>query len=431
MASEATGSRSRRLLALGLGLALGAALGELAARAVCRVDADGQVWIREHRVRPLRLPLRTLAARVAAASEGGLCRPDPGLGWTNRELFRSRDGSISIDAAGLRRAPLRPPGEAAVELRVAVFGDSFTFGDELADGETWAAFLQAALRGRGVGARVLNFGVNGYGLDQALLRWRRDGRPRRPDVVVLGFQPENLLRNLNVFRPLYFLDTSLPYAKPRFVLSGEGVEIVDRPTVPPEALPGVLAHFASQPLARYERFRPPATRAHLWQRSRLLALLWDRLAARPAPPAFALDPEMRELGLRIVRAFAREAREAGARFLIVHLPRQSEMRDLRHGRPPWHAAFLADLEREHEVVRPELSLSDAEAADFRPRGHYGPRLAAAVARSLVAPVRRAGRGSRRSRPSDEDARPGPAPAAVSPSASRASSRRARSARTAA
>lgn len=421
MSAEGPSPRKRRLVAVFAGVLVGIALGELAARTAGHVDADGQLWLRHHRVRPYRLPLRTLAARIAAAEKAGLCRADPDLGWTNRPLFRSRDGSTSTDAAGLRHTLGSPPAGTRPELRVALFGDSFTFGDELPDRETWARRLEAALRSRGERARVLDFGVNGYGMGQALLRWRRDGRPRHPNVVVLGFQPENLLRNLNVFRPLYFLDTSLPYSKPRFVLAGDGLALVNRPAVPPEALPRVLAHFHSHPLARYERFPPPESPTHLWQRSWLLALLWDRIAAPPATPAFALDPEMRELGLRIVRAFAEEARDAGASFLVAHLPRQNEILDLRGGRAPWHASFLAELEREHEVVRPELGLSEAEAADFRPRGHYGPRLAAAVARALVGPVLAAA--------ARVEGRPERTPAPAS--ASSASSRRPRSSRSAA
>lgn len=51
---------------------------------------------------------------------------------------------------------------------ILAVGDSYTFGDEVSDWETWPAQLQK-LSGR----RVINGGVFGYGIDQAFLRARR------------------------------------------------------------------------------------------------------------------------------------------------------------------------------------------------------------------------------------------------------------------
>jgi hypothetical protein len=55
--------------------------------------------------------------------------------------------------------------EAGVYAAVLVVGDSFTFGDQVSDDETWPACLEATLH-RGVD----NGGVFGYGAAQALRR---------------------------------------------------------------------------------------------------------------------------------------------------------------------------------------------------------------------------------------------------------------------
>src|SRR5690606_2816732 len=181
-------------------------------------------------------------------------------------------------------------------------GDSFTFGDEVGDDDTWAVALERALAEHGIAAEVLNFGVNGYGTDQAYLRWRRDGRRFAPDVVVYGFQPENALRNLNVFRALYFAATDMPLQKPRFLLEGgaddRALRAIGQPTIAPRDMLAALADLDRQPLAAYDRYAPPYF-DHWWLRSKLLALLVT-IAANDLADPFRLDDESRTLARALI-----------------------------------------------------------------------------------------------------------------------------------
>jgi hypothetical protein len=358
-------------------------------RMVGHVDEDGQFWIGERRVRPYRLPVAKVAALLDKLSVADLHRVDADLGWTNGPNVKNHDGTVSTDSVGARGTGERSPMPAEGVLRIAVFGDSFVFGDEVTTDETWPARLEALLEKGGQRAEVLNFGVNAYGMDQALLRWEKEGRRLAPAVVILGFQPENLLRNLNVLRPLFFMDTSVPYSKPRFVLDGAGLRNVNHPTVPAADLPAVLAHPADSPLTEYDRFLESGYRECWWHRSRLAALMAELLDGGGEVPGFAISPEMNEVGLRIVREFARTARESGATFLVVHLPRREELTDLQAGRMPWHEPFLDELVAEVEVVRPEKGFGPLADGDFQPRGHYGPRLHEKIAEALLEPVRSA------------------------------------------
>jgi hypothetical protein len=58
--------------------------------------------------------------------------------------------------------------------------------------------------------QVLHFGVDGYGVDQAYLRYQRDVRPWHPDLVILGFINHDLHRSLAVYSFVSFpsLDNS-------------------------------------------------------------------------------------------------------------------------------------------------------------------------------------------------------------------------------
>lgn len=109
---------------------------------------------------------------------------DPLLGYVPRPDYDAAanvwNTRVSTDAASLRQnAPGRPvPKPAAV---VAV-GDSYTFGDEVSDGQTWPAQLEGLL-----GQPVANAGVFGYGLDQAVLRAERLVTEYRPWSLVVSF----------------------------------------------------------------------------------------------------------------------------------------------------------------------------------------------------------------------------------------------------
>jgi hypothetical protein len=99
----------------------------------------------------------------------GFTRFDELLGYVPREGF-----SASINAPGwhgdkltIRKDGFRSNGSEPPPLpaEVLVVGDSFTFGEQVSDNETWPACLERKL-GRGVD----NGGVGGYGTAQALRR---------------------------------------------------------------------------------------------------------------------------------------------------------------------------------------------------------------------------------------------------------------------
>jgi hypothetical protein len=113
----------------------------------------------------------------------------------------------------------KPPGT----LRVLVLGDSFTFGEEVSDHETFPFYLQKMMPD----SEVLNFGIHGYGHDQMLIYLQEEGSKYHPDIVVLGFVYGDMKRNLLKFRD---------YAKPKFVLVPDGLKLTNVPVPSPESV---------------------------------------------------------------------------------------------------------------------------------------------------------------------------------------------------
>jgi hypothetical protein len=131
--------------------------------------------------------IRFMKTADAVPSRGPLYRPndDPRLGF---ELVpNSRRGRIRINTRGFRGqdVPDRPP---AGVVRVAVVGDSETFGAALPEESTLPGCLASALNAaRPGGYEVLNLGVPGYNTLQEL-RVVDAKLPRlHPDVVVLYY----------------------------------------------------------------------------------------------------------------------------------------------------------------------------------------------------------------------------------------------------
>lgn len=115
---------------------------------------------------------------------------DEKLGWAPIPGSSGTDqhgNPVTILADGTRSngapVPLSTVG------RVLAVGDSFVFGDEVADTESWPAQLE-----RRLGRQVINGGVNGYGLDQAVLRAKDLIVRHRPEILVFSVFPDDIPR---------------------------------------------------------------------------------------------------------------------------------------------------------------------------------------------------------------------------------------------
>ncbi len=139
--------------------------------------------------------------------EGGLVyRLDPrchySLAPRTRKQFRHdrRNGGgrvlITVNSKGFRGDELREDPA----FRIVVYGDSLIEAEFATLPETFARRLEARLaEGGHSGVEVVNAGVNGYGPDQALLRFQDEVGWLQPDLVVFSIFADNdfgdVLRN--------------------------------------------------------------------------------------------------------------------------------------------------------------------------------------------------------------------------------------------
>ncbi|MBX3172519.1 MAG: SGNH/GDSL hydrolase family protein [Candidatus Eremiobacteraeota bacterium] len=199
------------------------------------------------------------------------------------------DKFLNTNAHGLRGrrefAYAKNPGQQ----RLAVFGDSFTFGEEVSDDETYLAYLAEQFPQ----AEIMNFGVRGYGYDQMLLYLKEEGVKYHPDVVLLAFNKLDLARDRLAFRDA---------AKPRFRLNNGQLELQNSP------VPTAQQVMAAEPF-----------------QLKMLDLL--SLLATKLHGAEERRQESEQLAGALLEEFDRTVRAIPARPIYFYMPVLEELRD--------------------------------------------------------------------------------------------------------
>ena len=153
----------------------------------------------------------------------------------------------------------------------------------------------------------MNLGVSGYGTDQILLHWLRDGQQYNPDFVVLGYYINDFHRNTMTWRG--------EAPKPRFrVLDGGGIELLERDLLPIEnldaneqAIRDDLAGLLHAP--------------RVWTATRFT---WNRVAKKldgHREPVKTFD-EKAAITRAILQRLKNSCDEIGAKFAVVAIPMQ-------------------------------------------------------------------------------------------------------------
>jgi hypothetical protein len=284
-------------------------------------------------------------------------------------------GEIYVSSAEGLRSPRLGMSFAAMpaKRRIAVVGDSFTFGLEVRYEETWAHQLELAL---GSSFQVLNFGVDGYGVDQAYLRYRRDVVAWRPEIVILGVIDDDLRRTMCVYAFLCFPGFEMPFSKPRLVITPDGLMPVNLPLPAPASL--FAKHsIAELPFLDFDgSFVPADWEWRLYHHAYAIRFVLSRYrpwsTAKPPMRAQALQ----SLNAEIVHAFVRLVREHGSVPIVAFFPSSSD--------PDARSSIAKGVMNAHGIRYLDLTacVGTVSAGERFLALHYSPRTNAAVAGCL-------------------------------------------------
>lgn len=260
---------------------------------------------------PVSKPANELGLTRAANAFGTHLEPGFGGTYSNAEYSIP----ITINSRGLR-GPERPTAKPAGTYRILAIGDSFTFGQGVADADTWVRRLERA------GVEAINAGWS----DDGPLGYRdyllHHGLDYDPDVILVGvFVGNDVVDTLAADEagddPVGRLAVDARYMgnlQLQVGITGRVRELVSL------AFPN-LYELTSLALIRAQYFLG-SYRAH-----------FDYILEEPERPAIARGWELSFAALREMAAFAQAH---GRRFGIIVFPFLDQVRDV--GLPPGHSA---------------------------------------------------------------------------------------------
>lgn len=245
----------------------------------------------------------------------------PILGWPSLAMLKGKE----FDSLGSRRNTWFDESQKPC---VATYGDSFTWSDEVSYEHAWPNVLSKSLN-----CRVANFGIGGYGVDQAVLRHKINMNDKSV-ISILTIVPYNAFRNLNQLRSLIH-GNGTPYSlKPRFILKNNKLRLVPIPDITKDELLDLSIH--PDKFLKHELFLPGAEYGSIPVRFPYSQFWWDlvnnkgftdriktRYNKRPHWWDFYQpnhSSKSLELLVELVREFTRNSIERNQKPVITFLP---------------------------------------------------------------------------------------------------------------
>lgn len=154
-----------------------------------------EVWLRFYYKKPETLSVEKI-----------VCQYDDLLGWRGKPnvrvqgMFEGGDiFSINHNSNGYRDTEHTYEKPEGVK-RIAVLGDSFTWGFNVKVEDTFPKILEKKL---GTGYEILSFGIPGYSTDQELIVLEKEALKYKPDVVILDLFLDDIFFNGRMSRDIY------------------------------------------------------------------------------------------------------------------------------------------------------------------------------------------------------------------------------------
>lgn len=255
----------------------------------------------------------------------GILKEDPLIGYAPKENARSTNGWWQSNNLGARARQDIIRDKLRNKSRLLFFGDSFTQSSRVPQEQTFQHFINT----RSPAIEAVNFGVDGYSMAQAYLRYTTLKDKLDYEHVLLVFAPSaDLWRDINVSRSLIGWDSYMIY--PRFVLEQDRMKLIASPYRSLKDLaddnrektkPKLTQHLEKYDLfyfAESYRSTPLLDWSVMYRLFRAYQL--KKVRDRVLSNLYVPDSEALKVTKKIVETMDREVRESGSRYSLIFLP---------------------------------------------------------------------------------------------------------------
>jgi hypothetical protein len=148
---------------------------------------------------------------------------DEELGWVRKPKTsheeKGKEGIIkwNVNSIGARINPKFENKESIISC----YGDSFTFGRQVKDSQTWEHYLSKLTN-----SNVQNFGVGNYGIDQSLIRMKREYSSNPTKIVILAVVPDTISRIMSMWKHYYEYGNTFAF-KPKFIIKNNELQLIN------------------------------------------------------------------------------------------------------------------------------------------------------------------------------------------------------------
>lgn len=262
------------------------------------------------------------AINKSSQMDTGLLRYHPRLGWALNENWQGKhrhhdfNASYHINALGFRGS-LPVALHQKTKPRVAIFGDSFTFGIGVNNADTYVEQLQKTHSQQ----QWLNLGIPGTSTDQQWLYWQMIDQQLRADHVMFAvYLGNDLLDN-----PLAF-PLQAEQGKPFFKLHNQQLTLQNSP-VPRHAKTASDRQLSIVSIAFGDALEQRSWVSKAVSNSAILQRLVPRQSPLPSEQLNAIMEArlvaQKRLQHALIKQIAQQAKKNQQRFTLLLLPGQS------------------------------------------------------------------------------------------------------------
>jgi hypothetical protein len=277
---------------------------EIGSRIIVSTDNDGNYMVLGKKTRYI-LPFKYDQTKKHETKKEGYRVYDSLLGWShgywqNQTIYFS-DNLGNRCSESIFNSKTSTP----YHQDIICIGDSFTHGDAVVFEETWPYLLSKKMQ-----RSVVNMGVGGYGIDQAVLRFMNS--KISCDTVVFGIVSGDFERSLTTVYNYYSGGVK---TKPRFKFKKESssFKLVNVPCISPDEF--IARPISSRAKEVYDHIEGnnsyQESESKIWTQSMFLRILFSTIEQkkRKKPPVYMTQGEDFEYCMQIMDVFKKFCKE--------------------------------------------------------------------------------------------------------------------------